>query len=63
MTDTYRVVGWRTEKTGPRLARAIREFHPTKTPSGTHRKLGQIVLHMLEHQTIDWVTVNKVGSK
>ncbi len=59
MSKTYRVVGWHAHEDGSSSIRSIHEFHPTKTLSGTHRKLGRSILHNLRAESVDYVKVSE----
>ncbi len=61
MENTYRVVGWCVHEDGSKSVGDIFEFPATKTQSGTHRKLGRIILTLLNSRAVDYIKIEEVG--
>ncbi len=60
MDNTFRIIGWNINKRSVKSVKAIHEVRPTKTLSGTHRKIGRVICELLGANSVNLVEIQDV---
>ena len=60
MDNIFRIIGWNIDRKNVKSVRSIHEVRPTKTLSGTQRKIGRVICELLEANSVNLVEIKDI---